>query len=119
MGQILWKVLSLEGIVGLVSFLLCAVPFLIFACFGKNSSTPLCFWAGDNSLKDKVTDLTQYNQRMAKVYGRCAAAFLIDAAVWLVAREAAMLLLGAECTVGFYVVYRAYKKILSDCSRRA
>ncbi len=35
-----------------------------------------------------------------------------------VAREAAMLLLGAECTVGFYVVYRAYKKILSDCSRR-
>ncbi len=102
-----------EGIVALISFLLCAVPFAVIACFGKDSMTPLSFWAGDKSLADKVTNVPEYNAKMAKLYGRCAAAFAITGLLGLFSVVLSILLLAAECTVGFYCVYKAYKKILN------
>ena len=39
-----------EKIVGLISCLLCAVPFLIIGIFEKNSKEPITFWSGDKTL---------------------------------------------------------------------
>ena len=47
-----------EKIVGLISCLLCAVPFLIIGIFEKNSKEPITFWSGDKTLKSKVKDVT-------------------------------------------------------------
>lgn len=40
-----------EKIVGLISCLLCAVPFLIIGIFEKNSKEPITFWSGDKNVK--------------------------------------------------------------------
>lgn len=106
----------MERIVGLIACLLCAIPFLIIACFGKDSQTPISFWASDTSLSDKVTDLSEYNSRMAKLYGRCAAIFAATGLCCLVSMAVAIVLIFAESTVGIYIAYRAYKKILVSCS---
>lgn len=106
----------MEGIVGLISFGLCAVPFLILAHYGKGSKTPVSFWAGDDSLSDKVKNLTEYNAKMAKLYGKCAAAFAVNGICCLISVPAAMVLLAVECTAGFYIVYKKYKNILDSCS---
>ncbi len=104
----------MEGFVGLIACMLCAVPFLIVSCFGRDSKTPIVFWAGDTSLSGRITNLTEYNAKMAKLYGRCAAAFVITGVCSLISIAAAMVLLSAECTAGLYIVYKAYKKILND-----
>ena len=44
----------MEGLIGFASCLLCALPFFIIGVFDKNSSTPISFWSGDQTLKDKV-----------------------------------------------------------------
>lgn len=53
-----------EKIVGLISCLLCAVPFLIIGIFERNSREPITFWSGDKTLKSKVKDVTAYNLEM-------------------------------------------------------
>ena len=40
-----------EKIIGLISCLLCAVPFLIIGIFERNSREPITFWSGDKTLK--------------------------------------------------------------------
>lgn len=52
-------------IVGLVSCLLCAVPFLIISVYNKDSKEPINFWSGDTSLKNKVKNVQDYNKEMA------------------------------------------------------
>ena len=44
-----------EKIVGLISCLLCAVPFLIIGIFEKNSKEPITFWSGDKTLMSRLT----------------------------------------------------------------
>lgn len=61
-----------EKIVGLISCLLCAVPFLIIGIFEKNSKEPITFWSGDKTLKSKVKDVTAYNLEMGMLYQKCA-----------------------------------------------
>ena len=60
-----------EKIVGLISCLLCAVPFLIIGIFEKNSKEPITFWSGDKTLKSKVKDVTAYNLEMGMLYQKC------------------------------------------------
>ncbi len=106
----------MEGIVTMTAFLLCAVPFAIMACFGKDSMTPVSFWAGDTSLASKVKNVPAYNAEMAKLYGRCAAAFLLTGLAGLFSVKVSLILFAAECTAGFYSVYKTYKKILDTYS---
>lgn len=103
----------MEGMIGLVSCLLCAWPFLIMACFGKDSKTPISFWSGDQSLSDRITNVKDYNAKMAKLYGRCAAAFVIAGICCLVFWVIGIALVLAECTFGLYYVYKSYKKMLN------
>ena len=41
------------GVVGLISCIMCSVPFWIISHYGKESHTPLSFWSGDGTLKEK------------------------------------------------------------------
>lgn len=103
-------------IIALVSCMMCAVPFLIIAVYNKNSREPISFWSGDTSLKSKVKDISSYNKEMAALYKKCALAFLITGIGFLITPVIGMILLCFDCTLGIYLVYRSYKKILGAYS---
>ncbi len=106
------------SIVGLISCLLCALPFLIMG-MNKESQTPIPFWSGDQTLKDKVTDLKTYNARMAKLYQTAGIGFCINGLCCIISIVLGILGLVLLCTVGFYLFFRSYKKILKACSKKA
>ncbi len=100
-------------IVGLVSCLMCAVPFLIISVYNKDSKEPINFWSGDTTLKCKVKNVTEYNNKMAALYKRCAIAFLISGLGFLISLFPGVIMICFDCTLGIYLVYRNYKKILN------
>lgn len=101
-------------IVGLISSLLCAVPLLIISICEKNSDEPINFWSGDTTLKSKVKNVPEYNREMAKLYKKCAIAFLIAGIGFLLVPVIGVTILCFNCTVGIYLAYRKYKKILGE-----
>ncbi len=103
-------------IVAFVACLLCAVPFGIIAKYNKDSREPISFWSGDTSLKDKVKNVQAYNSEMSALYFKCAAALLLTGVGFWIATPVGILLLCFDCTLGIYVVYRIYKKILAKYS---
>lgn len=103
----------MEGIICLISCLMCAFPLFVMGYYNKNSKEPIIFWAGDKSLKEKVKNIKEYNLEMARLYMNCALAFVITGVVCLLFVWAGIVLILLECTVGIYVVWRLYKKILS------
>ena len=103
-------------IIGFICCVMCGIPFWVIAAYNKNSQTPISFWSGDNSLKDKVKDVANYNREMAVVYKTYAVAYLVAAVGFLFHPIAGVAVLVLDCTVGIWLVYRAYKKILSKYS---
>lgn len=103
-------------IIGLVCCLMCAFPFLIISVCNKDSSEPINFWSGDTSLKTKVRNIRDYNKEMAALYKKCAIAFLVTGAGFMVYPVLGIVLICFECTIGIYIVYRNYKKILKTYS---
>ena len=103
-------------IVGLVSCLMCAVPFFIISVYNKDSNEPINFWSGDTSLKNKVKNIRDYNKEMAALYKKCAFAFLIAGIGYVVYPIVGIVLICFDCTVGIYIVYSNYKKILKSYS---
>ncbi|MBO5371818.1 MAG: hypothetical protein J6A75_03755 [Lachnospiraceae bacterium] len=103
-------------IIAFVSCFLCAVPFLIISAYGKDSREPISFWSGDTTLKSKVKNLREYNREMAFLYRKCAIVFLLTGAAFFVGTILGVVLLCLDCTVGIYIVYRCYKKILHKYS---
>ena len=99
-------------IIALVSCLLCAVPFLIISVYNKDSREPINFWSVDTTLREKVTDVCEYNKEMAALYKKCAIALLITGIGFLFMPLAGVGMLCFDCTLGIYLVYRSYKKIL-------
>ncbi len=103
-------------IIALVACLMCAIPFLIISRYEKDSREPIPFWSGDTSLKVKVKDVHKYNREMCSLYQKCAIAFLITGLSFMASVPVGIILLGFDCTLGIYMVYRRYKKILSKYS---
>ena len=99
-------------IIGLFSCVLCAVPFFIIATYGKNSREPIPFWSGDATLKKKVKNVGGYNKKMAALYQKYAIAFVIAGIGCLVTPVLGIILTGADVTIGLYLLWREYKKIL-------
>lgn len=100
-------------IVGLVSCLMCAVPFFIISVYDKDSKEPINFWSGDTTLKSKVRNVTEYNNKMAALYKRCAIAFFISGIGFLILPFLGIIMVCFDCTLGIYLMYRNYKKILN------
>ncbi|MBO5303098.1 MAG: hypothetical protein J6A92_03510 [Lachnospiraceae bacterium] len=103
-------------IIALVSCIMCAVPFFIISTYGKDSFEPINFWSGDTTLKSKVKNIREYNENMAEMYKKCAVAFLFTGIGFVVVPILGIVMLCLDCTVGIFVVYRKYKKILSRYS---
>lgn len=101
------------GIVCFVSCLLCAFPFWVIGNFGKDSKEPIVFWAGDTSLKEKIKDVKGYNREMAKLYQKCALAFVGTGALGMVFMYLGVFCIILDCTIGIYAAWKQYKKILS------
>lgn len=99
-------------IIALVSCFMCSVPFFIIAIFEKNSREPITFWSGDKTLKSKIKNIPEYNKKMSALYKKCALYFIASGAVFLAAPVLGIIMLCFGCTIGFYVVYLCYKKIL-------
>ena len=100
------------GIIGFISCIMCAVPFLIISVYNKDSREPINFWAGDTTLKSRVKNVHEYNIEMASLYKKCAIAFFISGIGCLINMTIGIILVCLDCTLGIYIVYREYKKIL-------
>lgn len=111
-----WGISMAERMIGLVSCFLCAAPFFIISVYNKGSKEPINFWSGDTALKSKVRNVTEYNSKMAALYKRYAIAFLISGAGFLIFPVLGVIIVCFNCTLGIYLVYRNYKKILNSCS---
>ena len=104
-------------IIGCFACLLCALPFFYLAWEGKQKdASPLAFWAGDNSLKDKIKDIPAYNAEMSRLYQIVAWAFALAGLLCLIFPPAGIGLVILESTAGIYPVWRAYKSILAKYS---
>lgn len=103
-------------IIAAFACLMCAFPFLVIAIFNKDSKEPINFWSGDTTLKDKVKNVREYNIEMAALYKKCAIAFVITGIGFLAVPLVGVVLLCFDCTLGIYIVYRNYKKILEKYS---
>lgn len=99
--------------IGFVSCLLCAFPFFIIGNFEKDSREPIVFWTGDKNLKGKVKDVKSYNQEMSKLYKRCSLTFVITGVICMIHMGTGIVCILLESSVGIYIVWRLYKKILS------
>lgn len=102
-------------IIGLVACLLCAFPFFVLSG-DKNSGEPLQFWSGDRTLKEKVRNVPEYNREMAMLYKKCAIAFLLTGIGFLILPLLGVILVCFDCTLGIWLAYRSYKKILAAYS---
>ena len=103
-------------VIGLVSCLMCAIPFLIISVYNKDSKEPINFWSGDTTLKSKVKNVGEYNKKMAALYKRCAVAFFVSGIGFMVYPYLGVAMICFDCTLGIYLVYQNYKKILREYS---
>lgn len=106
----------LGRIICLVCCLLCSFPFFVISIYDKDSNMPISFWSGDTSLKDKVKDVKGYNTEIAGLYKKCALCFLLTGILFIVFPAAGIVLLVFDCSVGIYLAYRLYKRILKRYS---
>ena len=95
-----------------------AFPFFIIGYYGKQKEDePVAFWAnGENNLKPIVKDLKRYNQEMGKLYERTALTFMILGLMSLIIPAAALIGLLFASTIGIFVLYIIYKRILKKYS---
>ena len=99
-----------------IAFFICAVPFWVIAKFGKDGKDPISFWSGDTSLKSKVKDVAAYNREMASLYNKYAWALFVAVPGAVAHPLAGVAIMGLDITIGIFLVYRAYKKILAKYS---
>jgi hypothetical protein len=100
-------------IAAFIACVMCAIPFLIIAIYNKDSKEPINFWSGDTTLKEKVKNVKAYNREMALLYKRCSIAFLITGIGMIVMPVVGAILLCFDCTLGIYLMYKNYKRILN------
>jgi len=103
----------LGRIIGLIACIMCGFPFLIISILQKDSKEPINFWSGDTTLKSKVKNVTEYNKEMGQLYKKCSIAFLVTGIGFLIMPIFGAIMICFECTLGIYIVYRNYKRILS------
>ena len=106
----------LERIICLFCCLLCAFPLFVVSKYDKDGNEPMGFWTNDKSLKSKVKNVSDYNQEMAALYKKYAYALVLAGVGGLIHMMVGLVLLGVVCTVGIWLLYRGYKKILAKYS---
>ena len=92
--------------------LLCAGAFFLIPLGFASDSTPINFWSGDTTLKEKIRDIPAYNREMRRLYRAYGASFLLTGAGCLFAPALALALGIFNCTAGIFLLYRGYKAAL-------
>ena len=103
-------------IIGALVSLLCAAPFYALAMGRDDPRTPIPFWSGDDTLRDKLGDIPAYNREMAALYTRFAGVLLANALIAGVWPGASFVLLIAELAVGLFLIHRRYRALLAKYS---
>ena len=99
-------------IIGCFSCIFCALPFFYIAWEGlQKNAAPLAFWAGDDTLKDKLADVPAYNAEMARLYRLYAIAFMLAGVFCLIFPPVGIALIVLNSTAGIYALYRSYRSI--------
>ena len=106
----------LGRIIGLISCLMCAFPFWVIGIFNKDSKEPITFWSGDTTLKSRVKNVAAYNEKMATLYKKCGIAFVISGIGWFISPVAGVVMICFDCTLGIWLVYKKYRRILDSYS---
>lgn len=61
--------MSAETVAGMITVVICSVPYLIMGYVQKNSAEPVGFWTGKNPPpKELVTDVTAYNRKHGRMW---------------------------------------------------
>ena len=103
-------------IIGFVCALVCAFPFYLIPYCMKGSNTPINFWSGDTTLKSKVKNIPQYNLEMTALYHKYGLSFLAAGIGFLIMPEIGAVIICLACSIGLYLLYRGYKRILEENS---
>lgn len=107
-----------EKIISFFACLLCSLPFLIVS-INKNSKEPIAFWScswGSKALKEKVKNIYDYNEEMKTLYKKYAISFFITGIICLINFKLGIVIISVNCTVGLFVLYEEYAKILKKYS---
>ena len=97
--------------------LMIAFAFFSMGFGGKDRMDPINYFSGDETLKDKVKDLKNYNAEMSRMYKYWALAWVVVGALYfplpISAGVAVMIIaLGVETII----TYRVHKNILKKYS---
>ena len=99
-------------IIGCFCCTLCGLAFLYIAVYEKDNKKPISFWNGDESLKNKIKNVTEYNKNMSNLYKCYSISYFIAAIGFVIYPILGVVLICLDCTLGIYIVYRFYKKYL-------
>ncbi|MGM9940664.1 MAG: hypothetical protein ACI32N_01580 [Bulleidia sp.] len=103
--------MGLKMILGLVC-LLCGSAFFLCSMMGS-PDTPLAFFSGDDTLKDKLNDIPGYNHVMKRAYVIHACVYWAAAITAFWNSSAAIVILIGNMAVGTAVLYMVYRKTLT------
>ena len=102
--------------IGCFSCMLCAIPFFVIAKLGKDGKNPIAFWSGDTSLKNIIQNVKEYNKGMAKLYNYYGLSFALAGLIMLFAPMLGIALCMVNCSLGIFVVFKMYKKLVNQYS---
>ena len=106
-----------EKIIMILCCVLCGLPFWLLATVGRKGKEPLNFWSGDESLKAKIEDVAAYNNAMGKMYFVYGSIFMLSAVLAFFSMAVAVTLLILNCTLGLFLIYKCYGRIVRHCGK--
>ena len=110
----------MEEILGQIIYcfccLACALAFILIPYLNKETNEPIGFWSGDTSLKDKVNDVKEYNKEMSKLYMYYGLCYVVISLLVFISFTVSVILLIFGMTIGIFIVYKIYKRILNKYS---
>lgn len=110
----------MEEILGQIIYcfccLACALAFILIPLLNKETNEPIGFWSGDTSLKDKVNDVKEYNKEMSKLYMYYGLCYVVISLLVFISFTVSVILLIFGMTIGIFIVYKIYKRILNKYS---
>lgn len=100
-----------------LSCLLCACGFFLVGYLTRISTAPVQFWTGsEEKLKKTVQDVPGYNRKMGTAFRWYATAWLSCGLLGAAYPLAGVIGIAALCTLGLYLLWRSYRKTLTECS---
>ena len=103
-------------VIGSFSAFLCFLPMFIIAIVGRKAKDPINFISGDTSLKNKVKNVKEYNQKMSVLFLIWSFCYLASSIMFLIEPVYGTIVLIFSCSIILAVMYIWYRIILYRCS---